>query len=114
MVRKRRKATSYPTRPLEAAARPLPAAPTAASPSAEREYEQGGMVYRRPGRTDIGLHRFHTDEKRLEDNSRALETYKQGRGTQEKELRAMADRVRRIGDSWLPAGYRRLDREWRV
>lgn len=53
------------------------------------------------------------DEKWLDDNYRALETYKQGKGTEEKELRAAAELVRGIGDAWLPTEYRWLHREWR-
>jgi aryl-alcohol dehydrogenase-like predicted oxidoreductase len=54
------------------------------------------------------------DERWLDDNYKALETYKEVRGEQEQALRGTAEKLRKLGSSWLPAEYRWLDQEWRA
>ena len=53
------------------------------------------------------------DEKWLDDNYKALELYRQGRGAQEKGMRSIAEKMRPLGPGWLPAEYRWLDEQWR-
>jgi aryl-alcohol dehydrogenase-like predicted oxidoreductase len=54
------------------------------------------------------------DERWLDDNYRALETYMEIREEQAQALRGTAEKLRKLGSSWLPTEYRWLDRDWRA
>ena len=53
------------------------------------------------------------DEQWLEDNYKALETYKQQSADQRSLLNAAGELARATGPGWLPPHYRWLDEEWR-
>lgn len=52
------------------------------------------------------------DEQWLDDNYKALDTYKQVKGGQEKALRGAAEAMRKLGPGWLPSQYHWLAKEW--